>query len=399
MAYQTAYLKAHYPAEYMAAVMSRNLENITEVTKFMDECRAMGIKTLGPDVNESRLKFSVNAQGAIRFGLAAIKGMGNAAASAIIDEREKNGPYKSIFDLLQRVNLSACNRKCFESLALSGGLDSFGIRREQYFSYNHKGELFLDSICRYGTTYQAEKQQNINSLFGDMADVELAIPQPPQAEPWSGIEKLKRERDLVGIYLSAHPLDDFCVVLNGICNTRCTELDDKEQLAKKEEVLAGGIVTSVKERFSKNGTKFGIVTIEDYEGSGELAVFGEDWGRWKGMLSEECTIFIKAKCTPTKYGGGYFKFQINDIQYLQTVKENSIEKITISIDAESLDDTVVTDLTSIFETHPGSSQLFFQIQDESHRPIILRSKNKNININRNLISYIDSHPDMNYKIN
>ncbi len=399
VAYQTAYLKAHYPAEYMAAVMSRNLENITEVTKFMDECRAMGIKTLGPDVNESRLKFSVNAQGAIRFGLAAIKGMGNAAASAIIDEREKNGPYKSIFDLLQRVNLSACNRKCFESLALSGGLDSFGIRREQYFSYNHKGELFLDSICRYGTTYQAEKQQNINSLFGDMADVELAIPQPPQAEPWSGIEKLKRERDLVGIYLSAHPLDDFCVVLNGICNTRCTELDDKEQLAKKEEVLAGGIVTSVKERFSKNGTKFGIVTIEDYEGSGELAVFGEDWGRWKGMLSEECTIFIKAKCTPTKYGGGYFKFQINDIQYLQTVKENSIEKITISIDAESLDDTVVTDLTSIFETHPGSAQLFFQIQDESHRPIILRSKNKNININRNLISYIDSHPDMNYKIN
>ncbi|MCI6161832.1 MAG: DNA polymerase III subunit alpha [Prevotellaceae bacterium] len=399
VAYQTAYLKAHYPAEYMAAVMSRNLENITEVTKFMDECRAMGIKTLGPDINESRLKFSVNAQGAIRFGLAAIKGMGNAAASAIIDEREKNGPYKSIFDLLQRVNLSACNRKCFESLALSGGLDSFGIRREQYFSYNHKGELFLDSICRYGTTYQAEKQQNINSLFGDMADVELAIPQPPQAEPWSGIEKLKRERDLVGIYLSAHPLDDFCVVLNGICNTRCTELDDKEQLAKKEEVLAGGIVTSVKERFSKNGTKFGIVTIEDYEGSGELAVFGEDWGRWKGMLSEECTIFIKAKCTPTKYGGGYFKFQINDIQYLQTVKENSIEKITISIDAESLDDTVVTDLTSIFETHPGSAQLFFQIQDESHRPIILRSKNKNININRNLISYIDSHPDMNYKIN
>ena len=181
VAYQTAYLKAHYPAEYMAANMSRNLANITEITKLMDECKAMGIETLGPDVNESRNKFSVNKGGAIRFGLAAIKGMGAAAAESLIAEREKNGPYKDIFDFVQRVNLSACNRKCFESLALSGGFDSFGIGRERYFAQNEKGENFFDTLLRFGQAYQVSKQQASNNLFSMFADeeVEIATPKIP----------------------------------------------------------------------------------------------------------------------------------------------------------------------------------------------------------------------------
>ena len=400
VAYQTAYLKAHYPAEYMAAVMSRNLENITEVTKLMDECRAMGIRTLGPDVNESRQKFSVNSHGEIRFGLAAIKGMGGTAADAIILEREKNGPYKSIYDVYQRVNFSNCNRKCFESLALSGGFDSFGLKREQYFATNSKGDVFLDSLFRYGTAYQSEQQMNQNSLFGGMDAVELATPPAPAAEQWSAIERLNKERELVGIYISAHPLDEFSVVLNGLCNTHCDELDDKAELSKKEEILVGGIVTGVKERYGKNGKKFGIVTIEDFESSGELAVFGEEWGRWQGMLSEGCTIFIKAKCTPGKFNSNYYNFQINDIQYLQTVKEQDIEKITITIDSDSLDDTLVTDLTTLIEDSPGKTQLYIQILDtETKRPITLRSRNRSINIQRDLINFIHSTEGMNYKIN
>jgi DNA polymerase-3 subunit alpha len=400
VAYQTAYLKAHYPAEYMAAVMSRNLENITEVTKLMDECRAMGIRTLGPDVNESRLEFSVNSHGEIRFGLAAIKGMGVSAANAIIDEREKNGPYKSIYDVYQRVSFSNCNRKCFESMALSGGFDSFGLKREQYFATNSKGDVFLDSLFRYGSAYQSEQQMNQNSLFGGMDAVELATPPAPAAEQWSAIERLNRERELVGIYISAHPLDEFSVVLNGLCNTHCDELDDKAELSKKEEILVGGIVTGVKERYGKNGKKFGIVTIEDFESSGELAVFGEEWGRWQGMLKEGCTIFIKAKCTPGKFNSNYYNFQISDIQYLQTVKEQKIEKITITIDSDSLDDTLVTDLATLIEDSPGNTQLYIQILDtETKRPITLRSRNRSINIQRDLINFIHSNEGMSYKIN
>ena len=400
VAYQTAYLKAHYPAEYMAAVMSRNLENITEVTKLMDECRAMGIRTLGPDVNESRLEFSVNSHGEIRFGVAAIKGMGVSAANAIIDEREKNGPYKSIYDVYQRVSFSNCNRKCFESMALSGGFDSFGLKREQYFATNSKGDVFLDSLFRYGSAYQSEQQMNQNSLFGGMDAVELATPPAPAAEQWSTIERLNKERELVGIYISAHPLDEFSVVLNGLCNTHCDELDDKAELSKKEEILVGGIVTGVKERYGKNGKKFGIVTIEDFESSGELAVFGEEWGRWQGMLKEGCTIFIKAKCTPGKFNSNYYNFQISDIQYLQTVKEQRIEKITITIDSDSLDDTLVTDLATLIEDSPGNTQLYIQILDtETKRPITLRSRNRSINIQRDLINFIHSNEGMSYKIN
>ena len=399
VAYQTAYMKAHYPAEFMAAIMTRRKDDIKEITKLMDECRALGIKTLGPDVNESHEKFGTNQKGEIRFGLAGIKGMGEAAAVSIIEEREKNGPYKSIFDFAQRVNFSQVNRKAFESLVLSGGFDSFGIRREQYFGYNNKGDVFLDAVVRYGQLYQQEQQSAMNSLFGGMDAVEIATPQVPEGEEWSTIEKLNKERELVGIYISAHPLDDYSVVLNGMCNTHCNELDDKAELAKKEDISVGGIVTAVKERFGKSGKKFGIVTLEDFETSGELAIFGEEWGRWQGMLTEGCTVFIKAKCTDP-YNRGTYRLQISDIQYLQTVKEERIEKLTINLKADKVDAATVSDLTSMVSDNPGTTQLFFQIVNaENNRPVTLRSRLKGINVNRELIQYIETNEDMEYHIN
>jgi DNA polymerase-3 subunit alpha len=400
VAYQTAYLKANYPAEFMAAIMSRRRDQITEITKLMDECRSMGIATLGPDVNESYLKFGVNHHGEIRFGLAAIKGMGSSAAEAIIQEREKNGPYKSIFDFAQRVNMSAVNRKAFESLALSGGFDSFGYRREQYFATDNKGVMFLDTLLRYGQLYQAEQSQVQNSLFGGSEAVEIATPPVPEGESWSTIERLNRERDLVGIYLSAHPLDEYSVILNKMCNTRCDELDDKVSLSKKEEIVFGGIVTAVRTRMTKNGNPCGFVTIEDFSGSGEMAFFGEDWGRWRGMLEEGYSVYVTAKCAPRWRDSNQLEFHVTDIQYLQTVKEKRIEKMTIMMEAQSIDEEIVSDLTSLISDNPGPTQLYFQIHHpESSTPIMLRSKTANINVKRELISYIESHPNMGYRIN
>ena len=278
VSYQTAYLKAHYPAEFMAGNMSRCLNDITKITKLMSECQNMGIKCMGPDVNESWQKFSANKKGEVRFGLAAIKGMGDAAAQAIIDERQKNGPYKSIYDFAERVNLSAVNRKAFESLALSGAFDSFPIKREQYFGVNTKGDTFLDTLVRYGQLFQAEQAEARNSLFGGLDAVAIATPPVPQAEAWSTIERLNKERDLVGIYISGHPLDDYRIVLDKLCNTHCVELGDKMELLKKGKVTFGGMVTAVRTGFTKKGSAYGVVSIEDYYGAGELALFGEDWG-------------------------------------------------------------------------------------------------------------------------
>ena len=406
VAYQTAYMKAHYPAEFMAAIMTRRKDDIKEITKLMDECRSLGIKTLGPDVNESHEKFGTNQHGEIRFGLSGIKGMGEAAAISIISEREKNGPYTGIFDFAQRVNFSNVNRKAFESLVLSGAFDSFGMRREQYFSYNAKGDIFLDALVRYGQLYQQEQLNAKNSLFGGMEAIEIATPPIPEGEEWSTIEKLNKERELVGIYISAHPLDEYSVVLRGLCNTTCQELNDRNELAKKEEVRAGGIVTAVKERFDKTGKKFGIVTIEDFDNSGELAVFAEEWARWQGMLSVGCTVFMRLKCTENPYNHR-LNLKIIDIQYLQTVKERGIERITICLRADKIDDTVVNDLTTLItpalvkpKRNEPSTQIYIQIVDpETNRPITLHSRGLAINIQRDLIQYIEGRDDMTYRIN
>ena len=397
VAYQTAYLKAHYPAEYMAAVMSRNLDNITEITKLMDECKAMGIQTLGPDVNESRHKFSANKNGSIRFGLAAIKGMGSSAAEAIISERDANGTYTDVFDVVKRVNLSAANRKAFESLVLSGGLDSFGVERERYLAPNNKGDIFLDQLMRFGQSYQAEKSRAQMSLFGsDM----LEVPNPPipKAEPWSNIEKLNRERDLVGIYLSAHPLDEFSMILRHLCNTHCVELADKEELAKKETVTFGGVVTAVRSRFSKTGVPCGFVTIEDFDGSGELALFGEEWGKWRSMLIESSTVYITAKAVPKFRGSNIYDIRIGDIQYMKTVKEKAIESITIVINTDTINTAVVSDLVETIESSPGDTTLFFQIHDTEGN-LHLRSKAKKVEVGHALLQFVEQTDGMNYFIN
>ena len=401
VAYQTAYLKANYPAEFMAAIMSRRRDQITEITKLMDECKQMGIDTLGPDVNESYRKFGVNKKGEIRFGLAAIKGMGDSAAQAIIDEREKNGPYKSVFDFAQRVSFSAVNRKAFEALALSGGFDSFGIRREAYFAENAKGEQFLDTLVRYGQLYQQEKQQSQNSLFGGFDDVEIATPPIPKTDiRWSDIERLNKERELVGIYLSAHPLDEYQIILENLCNTHCAELSDINNAKGRDEVTFGGIVTAVVSRFDKRGRPFGIVTLEDFDGSGELRLFGEDWGRWNGMFTEGASIYVSAKLQPRFRDSDIMELRIGNIEYLQTVKDKAISNITITINTDMLNDEIVANLSELVAEHPGKTKLSFMLRDSSKKhQVLLHSATKHVDVRRSLLDYIESQEGMEYNIN
>ena len=394
VAYQTAYLKAHYPAEFMAGNMSRCLNDITKITKLMSECQAMNIPCLGPDVNESEQKFSANKKGEVRFGLSAIKGMGEAAAINIIAERHKNGQYKDIFDFVQRVNLSAVNRKAMESLALSGGFDSFGIRREQYFAPNAKGDSFVETLLRYGQVYQSEQSSMQNSLFGDMGGVEIQTPPVPDCEAWSTMELLKRERELVGIYLSAHPLDDYAVVLNHMCNLHCPQIGremDKKAFASIEELTFGGIVTSVSQRWTKTNKPFGIVTIEDFEGQGELALFGEDWTKWQSMLQEEYHIYITAQCVQRfRNNPDAYDMVIKKIEFLSDVKEKSIEKFTVYMDATMFNDAQLTDLETTLKNSTGNVPLYINIHDaKNNTNVQLYSRNITVDVNKKLLTSLD----------
>ena len=406
VAYQTAYLKANYPAEFMAAIMSRRRDQITEITKLMDECKSMGIATLGPDVNESYEKFGVNHHGEIRFGLGAIKGMGESAAQAIISEREKNGPYQTIFDFAQRVNLSNVNKKAFESLALSGGFDSFGIPRESYFAVNNKGETFLDTLVRYGQLYQTEKAEAQNSLFGAFDDIEIATPAIPKNDiRWSDIERLNKERELVGIYLSAHPLDEYKIILDNFCNAKCADLADRgAALQDREDVTMGGIVTGIQQRFGKNNKPWGIINLEDFDGSGELVLFGEDWLNLNGKFIEGAAVYITGKMATRFQSSTQKELKVTNVELLQSLKERAIDRITISMNTDLLDKEVmsgvVADLNEIIYSNPGKTQLFFQLRDSiGANHVLLRSKTCGVDVRHTLIDYIEKVDGLDYHIN
>ncbi len=401
VAYQTAYLKANYPSQYMAATMSRNISNITEITKLMDECKSMGIQTLGPDVNESNLKFSVNAAGDIRFGMGAVKGVGENAVACIIKERKENGPYKGIFDFVQRVNLSACNRKNIECLALSGAFDGFKeIKREQFFAINAKGEAFCDQLVRYGNLYQNAKAEEANSLFGGFGSVEIATPEIPAAESWSDLERLDKERELVGIYLSAHPLDEYAVILEHVCTTHLDELNEQLTSLANRDITLGGIVTGLREGYTKKGNPFGIAKIEDYSGATELPLFGQDWIDWGRYMQQGCFLFIHAKVQPKQWRQDELEVKINKIELLPDVKDKLIERITISTTLDALDETILTEMSTLVNGHPGNAELHFHIKDiESQMQANLMSKTIKITVGKELIQYLKNNPALEFSIN
>ena len=400
VAYQTAYLKANYPSEYMAATMSRNISNITEITKLMDESKATGVNVLGPDVNESSLKFSVNRHGDIRFGLGAIKGVGESAVQSILTEREKNGPFKDIFDFVQRVNLSACNRKNIENLALAGAFDSFpNIHREDFFVKNAKDETFVEVLVRYGNKYQLDKAAAANSLFGGEHEVEIATPEIVRAPAWSDLERLNKERELVGIYLSAHPLDEFSVILENVCTTHMAQLSDLTPLHNHDLTL-GGIVTGVREGYTKTGKPFGVAKVEDYSGTAEFAFFGNDWVEKKNFFAEGMFLFMHGKCQPRQWRQDEWEIKINNIELLPEVKDRLIEKLTVTAPLSAINDEMIMEFSSLVKENPGNAELFFYIRDEDGQMHVnLMSRTLKISVRKDIVNYLKSQPLLDYKIN
>ncbi len=400
VAFQTAYLKANYPAQFMAGVMSR-AKDITEVTKFMNECKDMGIETLGPDVNYSRHKFSVDPNGNIRFGLSAISGLGTAAVDAIVKEREANGLYKDIYDFVQRVSMSTVKRSGLECLALSGAFDCFSkqIQREQFFAMGMKNELFTDTLVRFGMQYQQTKQEAAFSLFGDMGSVDINLPPIPAAEPWSTLEKLNKEKEKIGIYLSAHPLDDYAIVLKYICNIHVSELNELENLGGRN-VSFGGIVTNLRKGTTRNGKPYGVVTIEDYEGSGEIFLLGDALTRWGNFMETGYSIMVQGNVAPRRYDASKFDLNITNIKFLTDAKDTSIHSITIAFILEDLEEEVVFWLTDYAKRHPGKAQLQFNIY-EVGKNIKLQTvaANHHIEITTELTNYLNNLENITYKIN
>ena len=400
VAYQTAYLKANYASEYMAATMSRNISNITEITKLMDECKATGISVLGPDVNESNLKFSVNRHGDIRFGLGAIKGVGEAAVQSILTERKKNGQFKDIFDFVQRVNLSACNRKNIENLALAGGFDSFpGIKREDFFAKNAKDESFSDVLVNYGNKYQADRNAAANSLFGGEHAVEIATPEIISAPEWGNLERLNKERDLVGIYLSAHPLDEYIPILEKMCNAKMADLVDLTPL-QNHDLILGGIVTAVKEGMTKKGSPYGRVKMEDFSGAAEFVFFGDDWVGKKNYFAEGMFLYLIGKCQPRKWQPDEWEVKINGVKLLSDVKDDDIQKITVSVPLSFITNEFVLEFSELIRNNPGKVDLSFVIcDDDGQNRVSMQSRTMKVSLKKDIVIYIKNRPQLDYKIN
>ena len=402
VAYQTAYMKANFPAQFMAAVMSRSLDNITEIRKLMDECKQMGIRTLGPDVNESRHKFSVNRQGDIRFGMAAIKGVGESAVQAIIDERNSGGQFKSVFDFFERVNLSQCNKKNIENLVQAGAFDCFTeVKRETFFSNAGRGnETFLDILVRFGNSYQQDKFRAQTSLFGGM-EVAVSHPSIPKDVPlWGTLERLNKERELVGIYISAHPLDDYVAVLRYVCNAHFNQLDEqREQLSQMETVVMAGIVTGVRTGEGRNGQPYGIVKMEDFEGNGELALFGSDWVNFRNYFVEGASLYITLKVEPNRYRQGVYNVNVLKVELLAEVKDSLIHKITFAVPLDKLSSTMVEDLTEIVKEYPGNADLVFNIHSTDQGNVTLMSRSVKVQVGKPLTNFLDAHEEIRVSVN
>jgi len=400
VAFQTAYLKANYPEEYMAAVLTNNMNDIKKVTFFMEECRRMGTKVLGPDVNESEFKFRVNKNREIRFGLGALKGVGEGAVEAIVEERKANGKYHSIFDFTKRVNLKSVNKKSIESLALAGGFDSFGhIHRAQYFHQENNEPIFLEKALRYGNTYQQQENSAQVSLFGGEAAVEIPEPQLPQCEEWGRLEKLNKEKEVVGIYLSGHPLDDYKFEIRQFCNSRIKELSDLEKLKKKQgEIRFAGIVTEAQHRISKNGKPFGIIVVEGYEESHRLMLFSDDYIKFKPFLTQGWFLFIRGKVQQPQWRNEP-EFKISGIELLADVREKFAEKINLHIDYQAVDESFLDWIRKIGSDQKGHCQLALTLIDHAKKNRIkLRSRNLKLNLSNELIEEFDRKTELSYQI-
>lgn len=362
IAYQTAYLKANYPAEYMSSVLSNNMNDIKQVSFFMEECKRMGVPVLGPDVNESNYQFTVNKEGSIRFGLGAIKGLGSAPVEAIIAERKENGPITTIFEMAKRVNLRLCNKKAFESLAYAGGFDSFkGVHRAQYFKEDGSGKTFLENAMKFGASFQESENSSQVAMFGDATGTKMPEPEIPKAEEWGSIYKLNREKEVVGIFISGHPLDDFRIEIDSFCNGKISMLNEMPA-HKGKDLLIAATITDAEHRFTKNGDPFGTLIIEDYTDSYKLFLWRENYLKFKHFIQPGTFIAMKGRIeVPPRRSE--LEFSVHSIELLQTLKENKANSVHIKVSTKELNQVMIMDMNRVFLEHEGKCSLHFLIYD------------------------------------
>ena len=403
IAYQTAYLKAHYPAEYMAAVLSNNMSDIKQVTFFMEECKRMGLEVLGPDVNESFRKFTVNDRGAVRFGMGAIKGVGSNAVQTIVENR-KDGTYKSVFDLAKRIDLRAANKKAFESLALAGGFDSFTTtHRAQYFKDEGDGITFLEKAVKYGAKFQENENSSQVSLFGDASEVQIAEPIVPPCEEWGTMEKLKREKEVVGIYISGHPLDDFLLEMENFCNAKVNNFQHLDEFLNRE-LTFGGVISDVQHRVSKNGKGWATFTIEDFNDSFEFRIFGEEYLKFRHFLVPNSfvhvKIFVKEGWVNRDTGKkGDPRLQFNSFLQLQDTMETYGKKLTINLDLKEIKEDRINDLKEVLYHFRGDQSLHFYVFEPVEKiSIQMPSRKKKVKICSELLNAL-ARQKINYKLN
>ncbi|UKN02971.1 DNA polymerase III subunit alpha [Paracrocinitomix mangrovi] len=389
IAYQTAYLKAHYPAEYMASVLSNNMNDLKQVTMFMEECKRAGIPVLGPDVNESQYKFTVNKEGAIRFGLGAIKGVGSKPVEAIFEERSENGPFASVFDMVSRVNLRACNKKVFENLVLAGGFDSFGnISRAQFFAEDQNGKVFLENVLKFGARVQENEDSSQVSMFESVAAEDVPQPQPPRVDDWPTLTKLSKEKDVVGIYISGHPLDDFKLEINSFCNSRVADIVQLEKFANQELRMAG-IITDAQHRTTKHGNPFGTFDIEDYSDSQRLFVFGEDYMKFKHMLSIGTFVFLTGRVQKSRYRED-LEFKVQQLELLTELRDKRAKTLCLSVESSDLTDHMIDELYHIIQDHTGNCSLKFIVKDhKSNTELKMPSRSLKVPVDNEFIKKVE----------
>ena len=362
IAYQTAYLKANFPAEYMSSVLSNNMNDIKQVSFFMEECKRMGIPVLGPDVNESNYHFIVNKEGAIRFGLGAIKGLGSGPVEAIIEERSENGPFHSIFDLAKRINLRVCNKKAFESIAYAGGFDSFkNVHRAQYFQEDISGKTFLESAIRFGASFQDNESSSQGTLFGESSGTKMPEPEIPKATEWSSMFKLKKEKEVVGIFISGHPLDDFRVEIEAFCNGNISMLHDLES-HKGKDILVPAIIIEAEHRVTKNGDPFGTLVIEDYSDSHKIFLWRENYLKFRHFFHPGTFVAFKGKIEKP-FRRNDLEFMVSNISLLQELKEAKASELNIKVSSKELDQVMITDLYRLFTENEGRVSVNFTVFD------------------------------------
>ncbi len=400
VAFQTGYLKANYPAEFMAAVMTNNMNDIKKITFFMEECRRMGTTVLGPDINESAYKFAVNKNKEIRFGIGALKGVGEGAVEAIVRERKENGKYSSIFDATKRIDLRSANKKAFESVALAGGFDSFeGIHRAQYFHTIDGSAPFIEKAIKYGANHQDSENSAQASLFGGESEVSIPEPEIPTCEEWGTMEKLSKEKDVVGIYLSGHPLDDFKFEISNFCNAKIRDLQSLELASKKGEMRMAGIVTDVQHRMTKTGKPFGILDFEGYEDSYSFFIFGNDYVKFKGYLNTGWFLFMKGKSQKRAWGDE-LEFKISSIELLSELRDKLAKNVTLKMEYDSVNEELVSRLKELGKEKFGKCTLSVALVDRKNKNTVkLKSREIKVNLTNTFIEEVQKWPNVEFTVN